>query len=61
MSYPLSLDEIPEGKLLREIRRRHNARRKGVCDYCGRYKNEMVCKFPDRHALANKRDKVCSD
>lgn len=50
MSYPRDLDEIPTHELHEEIRRRCEAKDKGLCDYCGGRKNqEPVCRFPERH------------
>jgi hypothetical protein len=49
MSYRLDLDEYPEKTLREELRNRKKARRKGLCDYCGRAPDTTPCKFPERH------------
>lgn len=57
MSYPRDLNEIPERELIFELRRRRQARRQGVCDYCGRYRQSEPCRFVERHqAVASQHD-----
>ena len=55
MSYSLDLDEYPEKKLREELRNRRRARRKGLCDYCGRAPDTTPCKFPERHHAKPKK------
>lgn len=52
MSCASDLDEYTDAALAEELRRRDAARRKGVCDYCGRPGEEPACRFPNRHAEA---------
>lgn len=57
MNEPLPLDEIRERDLIFELRRRRQARRQGVCDYCGRYRQSEPCRFVERHtAVATRED-----
>lgn len=57
MGYPLDLDEYGEDALRNELTRRAKLKREGRCDYCGKYRNESVCKFPDRHSKARDKPK----
>lgn len=56
MSYPLSLDEIDEAALRKEITRRQGLRKRGLCDYCERRPRTKSCKFPERHRDAGRRE-----
>lgn len=47
----IDLTEQPEVALEAEILRRRLARRRGLCDYCGRLPDEPACKFPTRHVM----------
>ncbi len=57
MSLLRDLDEYVENALVAEINRRIWARERGVCDYCGRTPETVVCKFPERHAAPAKQKK----
>ena len=52
----LDLTDIYEDDLRMEIARRYEARRTGVCDYCGREPNTPVCRFPGRHRRGTRID-----
>lgn len=54
MSYPIGLDEYPTAKLREELDNRELALAVGRCDYCGRPGDSNVCRFPERHAVAQK-------
>lgn len=53
MSYPMGLDEYSEKKLTAELEERRAARRRGLCDYCGRpLCAEPFCRMEERHGWA---------
>lgn len=49
MGYPRDIDEIDEGALRSELRRREEDRASGRCDYCHKERTEPACRFPERH------------
>ena len=57
MSYQRDLDEFTEEELRDELARREEARRLGLCDYCGRNGNATKCHFPSRHPSRPKKEK----
>lgn len=52
MSYYKDLDEYTEQELKDELERRRTLRDEGKCDYCQQYGNTILCKFPERHRIA---------
>lgn len=52
MSYPRDLDEYTADELRAELERREQARRDGVCDYCGRDPRNTTCRMKSRHIAA---------
>jgi NTP pyrophosphatase (non-canonical NTP hydrolase) len=47
----MGLDEYPEAKLIAELEERRAARRRGLCDYCGRQLRALpFCLMEDRHS-----------
>jgi hypothetical protein len=57
VSYPRDLDEFSEEELRDELARREEARRLGLCDYCGRNGNATKCRFSNRHPSRPKKEK----
>ena len=50
MSYPFTLDDVPDKELYNELMRRRKAFACGKCSYCMRRLLSMpACKYPDRH------------
>ena len=58
MSYPKDLTDYTDADLKREIRRRKQQRDKGLCDYCGRARETVCCKFPARHYSARRKPRA---
>jgi len=55
MSYPRTLIDVSDHELVGELRRRAEAVRRGLCDYCNRPSESLpVCKFPYRHGRAER-------
>ena len=52
MGYPRDLEEMREEELREEIKRREQAHRDGLCDYCNHSPAEPTCRFPERHQKA---------
>lgn len=50
MSYPRDLEDFGEGELQQELLRRFEARKAGICDYCGRGSETTSCRYSLRHS-----------
>lgn len=53
MSYPRGLDEYSDEELVKEIKRRTAARKKGLCSYCGQKRDAKPCRYPELHSVAD--------
>lgn len=54
----MSLDEMSEDRLQRELDRRKELRAKGLCDYCERPPQSTPCRFPQRHIASTLTGKM---
>jgi recombinational DNA repair protein RecR len=56
--YLRALNEYSDTELARELHIRSRRRAVGVCDFCGKARDEDVCRFSDRHRMAKTRKEI---